>query len=346
MEGTKSLIMQRQNYDNSISFVRVLAMIFIVICHLGSHFGSVVISQFFNVGVQIFFLISGYLYGDRQITEPGKWLFKRYLRLEIPALIWLGIYCFFAIFERNPLPKPHQVAFILLNLEGLNFILSAMPSDIVIGPWFFTNIMACYILLLLYQRLREKHAWAERIFSYGGTIPLVVFVLFGMLQISTDGALAFFMGVALKRRGLLEQQIKYNIFVAVACFAVAVALRLVANRYIDGSVLYNEVIAPGTHVMIAGAFVVSMKWLFGSMPKIMNQIAQSKLLRHLDRISVYLYISHGWFITPVFSSVTFCNGAFATLIYICLIVTVSSFLCLLGEWVTWKVEHGICYLLG
>lgn len=66
-------------YDYSLSIARVIAMWFIVVCHLGSRFDSSAIAQLFNVGVPMFFMISGYLYGKRQIRKPAIWLFKRYL---------------------------------------------------------------------------------------------------------------------------------------------------------------------------------------------------------------------------------------------------------------------------
>ena len=142
--------------DYSVSLTRVVATLCIIICHLGSHFGSVVVGQLFNVGVPIFFLISGYLYGEKKIEKTGDFLFKRYIRLEIPALIWLSIICVSALLRKAELPALHEAVFILLNLEGLNFVFSKI-QDLFIGPWFFTNIMMCYVFFVLFLRIEEKH---------------------------------------------------------------------------------------------------------------------------------------------------------------------------------------------
>lgn len=75
-------------YDYSVSVTRVCAMFFIIICHLGSYFGLVPVGQFFNVGVPIFFLISGYLYGDKKIFDTGKWIKGRLVRIYVPLLLW------------------------------------------------------------------------------------------------------------------------------------------------------------------------------------------------------------------------------------------------------------------
>lgn len=138
--------MNNSSYDYTVSFVRVCAMLFIIVCHLGSHFGSVLIGQFFNVGVPIFFMISGYLYGGRTIQDLRMWLKKRIIRLYIPLLLW-GICMFaFTLMQGEALPSIKEYIFFLLNLHGLNFIFYNM-HDLAWGPWFFTVIMFCYILL-------------------------------------------------------------------------------------------------------------------------------------------------------------------------------------------------------
>ena len=70
-------------------------MLFVIICHLGSYFGLAFVGQLFNVGVPIFYLISGYLYGNAEIKDIRTWLCKRLIRLYIPLLLgasvaWVG----------------------------------------------------------------------------------------------------------------------------------------------------------------------------------------------------------------------------------------------------------------
>lgn len=185
-------------------------MLLIASCHIASYHGLILISQVLNVGVPIFFMISGYLYGGKQINSAGKFIFKRYLRLEIPALFWLCIVIIFDLIHNSDLPKLHECVFIILNLQGLNFIFSSI-EDLFIEPWFFTNIMACYVLLILYLKVEIKHPAIKKMLDGGGIIPLLIFILLGLLRISTDGALAFFIGFSLKRKALLEKLQKKDI---------------------------------------------------------------------------------------------------------------------------------------
>ena len=56
--------------NSSVVVLRVLGMMLIILCHIIAYYtfvpGSDLLSQVFNVGVQVFLLISGYLYGEKQ----------------------------------------------------------------------------------------------------------------------------------------------------------------------------------------------------------------------------------------------------------------------------------------
>ena len=53
-----------------ISITRVTAMVLIVLCHYVRWYSHISwIGQFFNVGVGIFFLISGFLHGQKKIQS-------------------------------------------------------------------------------------------------------------------------------------------------------------------------------------------------------------------------------------------------------------------------------------
>lgn len=48
--------------DYSISFIRLISFLLIITCHIQQYL-NIVLAWWFNVGVQIFLCISGYLYG-------------------------------------------------------------------------------------------------------------------------------------------------------------------------------------------------------------------------------------------------------------------------------------------
>lgn len=79
-----------------ISYLRVFAMILILACHIVQEHNNVYINmtaQFLNVGVSIFIIISGYLYGKKEIKEEYfKWIIKRAKRILIPMYFFMVSY--------------------------------------------------------------------------------------------------------------------------------------------------------------------------------------------------------------------------------------------------------------
>ena len=78
--------------DFVIQITRIVAMFMIIICHLVQEFDNRYIqmtSQFFNVGVFIFILISGYLYGTKKIENPKEWLKNRFFKIMIPVYVFM-----------------------------------------------------------------------------------------------------------------------------------------------------------------------------------------------------------------------------------------------------------------
>ena len=72
--------------SNAISIIRIIAMILIVSCHITQGYGQQ-IAFILNVGVQIFFLISGFLYGKVEIPSAMDFYKKRVVKIYIPFII-------------------------------------------------------------------------------------------------------------------------------------------------------------------------------------------------------------------------------------------------------------------
>lgn len=72
----------------AIVYLRSIAMISIVVGHLFQSLESSLI-YVFNVGVQVFLIISGYLYGHRMIVGWRHWFTKRFLKIYLPYLLFI-----------------------------------------------------------------------------------------------------------------------------------------------------------------------------------------------------------------------------------------------------------------
>lgn len=79
-----------KNESKTISWLRALSMILIVICHICQAYSNCW-AFVFNIGVQIFLVLSGVLYGNKIITDWRYWIFRRINRIYLPMLVLLFI---------------------------------------------------------------------------------------------------------------------------------------------------------------------------------------------------------------------------------------------------------------
>lgn len=93
--------------SNAITYLRCLSTIFIVLCHYLQAQNNQW-AWFFNIGVQLFFMISAFLYSKRDIDISITWLKGRLKKLLPPFYLYMGggnfshniLYWFFFMEER------------------------------------------------------------------------------------------------------------------------------------------------------------------------------------------------------------------------------------------------------
>ena len=120
--------------------------------------------------------------------------------------------------------------------------------------------------------------------------------------------------------------------VGMVIFLIAVMLRLGTKRFIDGTILYNQVIVSVSHLMLAVSVFIEIRWLFEIFQSIMIGIAKSAVFKWMDQISIYTYISHDWFIRDIFGAGFPLILAF--IIYFAVVAIVASALFLIGTRIT------------
>ena len=86
-----------RNKDYSISCVRFIAMCFIVVCHMmqrddfasdiyGAHIGW---AFWFNIGVQMFLFISGFLYGKKESVDTVSFFKRAFPKILVDYYIFV-----------------------------------------------------------------------------------------------------------------------------------------------------------------------------------------------------------------------------------------------------------------
>lgn len=149
----------------SISWIRLVATVMIVLCHYLQAYSNG-LAYFFNVGVQVFFLISGFLYGGKEIDFSFDWLKRRFLKIAKPYLVVVAVVAIcYLVFDR-------------VDFNGSEFLHALLFSGTMKGMehlWFVPYILVCYTITPYLHALKRVT---------GGGIFLVI-VLYNVVSILT-----------------------------------------------------------------------------------------------------------------------------------------------------------------
>lgn len=170
--------------DLGYDFVRFFAMMLILISHLFATLreqgyavspilknivarGSIGIG---NVGVALFFILSGALLIKRYKEQftLSEFFYKRFMRIEIPQ--WIGFICAFALmYCVRPYIINTDFLGIFISFLGLNYGAELWKHfDIrllwVIGEWFTAVIIVCYAFFPLLRKLFLERRFIVTIF--------------------------------------------------------------------------------------------------------------------------------------------------------------------------------------
>lgn len=137
---------QEKNY--TISLIRFLSLLSIITCHILQGL-NLEAAFWFNIGVQIFLFMSGFLYGQKQINNPKHWFIKQFKKIYIPYVILAVIiilidYIFFNI--------KYSKTTIIVNLLGLQGFINIIPT--ISHTWFISYILLCYFITPILQSIK------------------------------------------------------------------------------------------------------------------------------------------------------------------------------------------------
>lgn len=283
----------------AISFIRALATAMIIACHIFQYL-NMELAWWFNVGVQIFLCISGYLYGSKSIEDDFAFIVKQYGKILldywiviIPATL---LYLFFNISDSMSASE----------VIGLLVGYSTLPGAGHL--WYVATCLFCYALTPL---IRSFFLYAEK----GSTLRMIFLSIVGMAVIQLlcgffvpyfNGAWinCYFIGFFLKRMTLRGP--KLDALFAKITYAVAIFLNA-GQIYIDYLNPTAKELLPGcivaeygvfcnyAHVALGVAiFLVVYALLARREGRLGNRMTW--LLDGSDRYSYDIYLVHQFFI--------------------------------------------------
>lgn len=304
----------------SITYLRVFAMILILCCHLAIIFDNKVIQlagQFFNIGVYLFLVISGYLYGKKDIsknTTYSKWIISRGKRILIPLYVFMIILLFIYLILGLKI-KPFNWIIYIFNLQGLEIYVYGAEH-----LWYLTIAMVCYFITPILDKYKNKFNKKNIVilFSILTVIQLImsyfIYQQFGRYLILVElYIIAYFIGFYWNSNSINFKNFIYSIILII----FALGVRLLGMVRFDGTILYDVLIVKCTHSLVAiGLFFIG----FYMTSKLRNQFID-KIVKHFDKISYEIYLVHYMLINgPI--AVLFSNSSIIN----CFIVLICTYI--------------------
>ncbi len=272
--------------DYAISVIRAISTMFIITCHILQYFG-LELAYWFNVGVEIFLVVSGFLYGKRVIADGFVFISKNLKKILIPFLTWT----FIAI-----------ILFIVLARESVSVI--SILNALVYGPtvpglthlWFIPYILFCYLITPYLQKSVENSSLKKIFF-----IVFICFVV-SYWQYEFRRIVCYVVGYII---GARIREGKFN-FIKVSLIFTVLAVVLTAIRvyfkYIGSPSMWGKAgflftAFDGYSHSVLGIALFLIFYMVLSKLKIKN----NAFIRFTDKYSFEIYLTHQVFILNTLS---------------------------------------------
>lgn len=245
-----------KKYNIALSFVRVIAMLSIILGHLCKAY-KINDYQFGGIGVEIFLFLSGYLYSNRQLNDYAKWLVGRWKRLIFPLWCAIGIYLIISIAIGKNVEGNSLICYIfcIQGIKNIFFDISIPKLPGMGQTWFLTVIIVCYFLMIVLKKALFIENWINdnKIISLLITVALQIACCYVGIQLIYF--IEFFIGYYFAKK---DDETSHNLWVTKKNVSALMILggfsgviRLVSKKYIDGSILYDRIVARWSFCFIA-----------------------------------------------------------------------------------------------
>ncbi len=266
-----------QSESTALSIIRVFAMVLIVLCHIAQCY-DMQVAWLLNVGVQIFFFMSGFLYGKLELpSSPFAFYKKRFVKVYLPYFVWVtlivSVYVLFNLYK----PNKRQIVLYLFNLQWF-----ATPIDGLNHLWFLTVLMVGYLLTPWVKRFLKKYPlFCVLAFVIGCVVEFVIIKKFYSL----------FAWVALYFAGMLygafdSKKLSNVVLLVAGVFLIVMGMSFKIDWLTQVEYRYHSI---WLHWAL-GLF------LFAALYRVLSQIIKSDkkfvALKHWDQISYEVYLTH------------------------------------------------------
>jgi len=275
-------------------------MTFIVTCHFLQYYGNE-LAWWFNVGVQMFLFISGYIFSNLKMDITT--LKKQFCKILIPYYIFVTFACALWIaFSTDANIFDIVLIYVLRSygkFEGLHHL------------WFISYILLAYVMTpVVIVFLKQFEGSFCRMLVGSGTLVISLMVFFELFATYYNAAwmICYFMGIVIGR--LLNSQNAnfhrgggHTVSIICALAIICNCLQIVIDYHIcpefDGiyKSIYNR-FCSYSHVLLGISLVFFLRHIY---KRYLSRFDNSIVLKLSDKYSYYIYLVHQFFILGCFS---------------------------------------------
>ena len=318
--------------QGNLSCIRLIATIMIISCHILQ--GLDLEAAFWvNLGVQIFFILSGYLYSRKKITNVKDFYYKQYIKIIAPYLLL----CIFVLASNtfNGFKEINKFTTIG-DLLGFQYWIGTIRN--MSHTWFISYILLCYLITPLLQKIIKKESLKKsfsQLFIF--IVLLQLFDSYNVININVSYIMLYMFGYYY---GNMEKNFKndykiisFFIIITIIFFPIRILVQYYNNaniiKYID---YFNIGIGDFTSYHHALCGIV----LFLIMKNIFKKVKHNKVLELSDKYSYYIYLVHQLFILNDYSFLNKTNSLFLNIIIIIILTLVSA---IVLHYITNKINY-------
>ena len=267
--------------DYGISLIRMLSMFMIITCHVLQYYDNVFF-RLFNVGVQVFLIISGYLYGIRKIESVPTFLFKQVKKIIVPYWTFLivAVALYWILSPDYISPVIVRDSFLTIGtIRGLGHL------------WFIKYILVCYCLLPLLNAIRDRMNSGISMFVAGVFTMILVHLFFTRFDVLEGDIInCFVLGYFLSN---IEKRFDNSSlgYLTFSVIVLALVMNLVKFDMLckDLSAFdWNGGFSKYSHLLL-GAAIFLLLYKYATIEK-------NKILDMSDKYSYTIYVVHQIFI--------------------------------------------------
>ena len=249
------------------------------------------LAWWFNVGVQIFLCISGFLYGQKNIDNVTDFYNKRLKKILIPYFL---VYIPFGIIE---------LIFARDVFSIKNFLMGLILCSTIKGAehlWFIPTILMCYLITPLLQGYRNKYVKGKRTIVVFTVLSVIIssVLIHGFTTFNPAWICCYVIGYTIGMNEKNEYISEKELMNIAGITAIAGnALQIYCDYIADIDFAGFGIIKNYNHVMLGVFIFLLLKVIFEKVN--LNRIG--KLLKLSDAYSFEVYLVHQLLILGPFS---------------------------------------------